>query len=109
MHATGTILENALIAQKKGLKEIAITEHGLNHKLYGLQKKNISRMREEIDYAQKITGVKIYLGIEANIISSQGDIDLTKDEVGLFDLIVVGFHKFARAKSVKEFWKFYLV
>ena len=108
MHATGTILENALIAQKKSLKEIAITEHGLNHKLYGLQKKNISRMREEIDYAQKITGVKIYLGIEANIISSQGDIDLTKDEVGLFDLIVVGFHKFARAKSVKEFWKFYV-
>ena len=108
MHATGTILENAMIAQKKGLKEIAITEHGLKHKLYGLQKQNIQKMREEIDYAQKMTGVKIYLGIEANIISSFGDIDLTYEEVKLFDLIIVGFHKFAKAKSVKEFFKFFV-
>ena len=108
MHATGTILENAMIAQKKGLRELAITEHGFSHKLYGVQRQNIQKMREEIDYAQKVTGVKIYLGIEANIISSDGDIDLTDDEVKMFDLIIVGFHKFARAKSVKEFWKFYV-
>lgn len=108
MHATGTILENAMIAQKKGLRELAITEHGFSHKLYGVQKQNIQKMREEIDYAQKVTGVKINLGVEANIISSDGYIDLTEDEVKMFDLIIVGFHKFAKAKSVKEFWKFYV-
>ena len=108
MHAKGTILENAMFAQKKGLKEIAITDHGFSHKLYGLQKENIIKMREEIENAEKITGVKIYLGVEANIISSQGDVDLTKEEIGLFDLIIVGFHKFAKAKSTKEFFKFFV-
>ena len=46
-HATGTILENALIAKEKGLTEIAITDHGFSHKLYGLQRKNLQKMREE--------------------------------------------------------------
>lgn len=107
-HAKGTILENAMIAKQKGLKEIAITEHGFSHKLYGLQRKNLKRMREEIEEAKKITGVNILLGIEANIISSEGDIDLTDEEIKKFDLIIVGFHKFAKAKSIKEYFKFFL-
>ena len=29
-HGTGSVLENALIAKEKGLKEIAITDHGFH-------------------------------------------------------------------------------
>lgn len=107
-HAKGTIYENALIAKQKGLSEIGITDHGLKHKLYGLQKKNIAKMREEIKNAEQELGIKILLGIEANIISSEGDVDLTKDEIGLFDYIVVGFHTFAKSKNIKEVFKFFL-
>lgn len=107
-HATGTILENALIAKEKGLKEIAITEHGFSHKLYGLQRKNLQKMREEINFAIQKTGVKIYLGIEANIISREGDIDVNPNDLEYLDMLVVGFHSFAKPKNSREFFKFFL-
>ncbi len=107
-HATGTILENAMYAKQKGLNEVAITEHGFSHKLYGLQRKNLAKMREEIEEAKRKTGINILLGIEANIISSEGDVDLTEEDIKQLDLIIVGFHSFARAKSIKEFFKFFL-
>lgn len=107
-HAKTTILENALIAKEKGLKEIAITEHGFLHKLYGLQRKNIQKMRNEIEYAKQKTGVNILLGIEANIISSEGDVDVKPEDLQNLDLLIVGFHAFAKAKSIKEYFKFFL-
>ncbi len=107
-HATGTILENAMSAKEKGLKQIAITEHGFSHKLYGVKRKNIDRMRKEIDDAKQKTGVDILLGIEANIISSEGDVDLTSEDIKKLDFIIVGFHNFAKAKNLKEFFKFRL-
>ncbi len=107
-HATGTILENAMYAKQKGLSEIAITDHGFSHKLYGLQRKNIKKMLSEIEDAKIKTGINILLGIEANIISSEGDVDLTDEDIKQFDLIIVGFHSFAKAKSIKEWFKFFL-
>lgn len=107
-HGKGTILENALVAQQKGLKEIAITDHGFSHKMFGVKRKNIPLMRKLCDEATQKTGVKVYLGIEANIISSKGDIDLTEEEIKMLDLIIVGYHKTAKAKSVKEFFRYIL-
>lgn len=107
-HAKGSIMENALVAKQKGLKEIGITEHGLGHKLYHLKRSNIVKMREEIEMAKKASQINVLLGIEANIISSSGDIDMTKEEIEMFDYIVLGFHQFAKAKSVREFFKFFL-
>ena len=107
-HATGTILQNAKIAKQKGLKEMGVSEHGFGHALYGLQKENLAKIKQEIKEAESLTGIKIYLGIEANIISSQGDIDMTSEEIKEFDYIIVGFHKFAKAKNKKEFFRFKL-
>jgi putative hydrolase len=75
-HGKGTILENAMIAKQKGLKEIAITDHGFNHKLYGSNRNDLLTMRDECVEAEKLTGVKVLLGVEANFISNKGEIDL---------------------------------
>ena len=107
-HAKGSIMENARVAKEKGLKEVGISEHGLGHKLYGLRRSNIAKMRKDIDAAKKELGINVLLGIEANIISSAGDIDMTREEIELFDYIIVGFHQFAKAKNIKEFFKFFL-
>ena len=107
-HGKGTILENAFVAKQKGIKEIGITEHGFNHWLYGAKRSYISKMREEIEIAKQKTGVNILLGIEANIISSDGDVDLTDDDIKNFDFIIVGYHKIVKPKSFKEFFKFFL-
>ena len=107
-HGKGTILENAFSAKQKGLNEIGITEHGINHRLYGVKQSYFAQMRNEIEIAKQKTGVNILLGVEANIISSQGDIDLSEEDIHYLDYIIVGFHKNVRPKSFGEFFKFFL-
>ncbi len=99
-HGTGTILENAMVAKEKGLKEIAITDHGFNHTLYGIRRKDIDSMREECIEAEKITGVKVLLGIEANFTSNDGTIDLNENDIKKLDIILVGHHNFVKAKNI---------
>ena len=106
-HGKSTIEQNVQIAVKKGLKEIGITEHGFNHVFFGVKRKNIKKMRAEIERLQKIYPIKIYLGIEANLISSQGDIDLTKEEQKWFDYVIMGYHTFGKPKSLKEYFSFF--
>ena len=95
------------VAVKKGLKEIGITEHGFSHIFFGVKRKNIKKMRAEIERLQKIYPIKIYLGIEANLISSQGDIDLTPEEQTWFDYVIMGYHFLAKPKTLKEYFKFF--
>ena len=37
-HGKGSVLENASVASNKGLKQIAITDHGFSHRLYGVRR-----------------------------------------------------------------------
>ena len=107
-HGKSTIEENVKIAVQKCLKEIGITEHGFAHMCYGVRRKNIKKMRLEIERLQKIYPIKIYLGIEANLISRNGDIDLTAEEQKWFDYVVMGYHTFGKPKTLKDLFKFFL-
>ena len=37
-HGKNTVLENAVAAKEKGLKQLGITDHGFNHLLFGLKR-----------------------------------------------------------------------
>ncbi len=107
-HGKGTILDNAFVAKEKGLKQIAITDHGFGHVKYGMKPRDIEPMRKEIEIAQEKTGVKILLGIEANFISLDGTIDLTSEQLSWFDVIVCGFHYAAKPKSFGDAFGYFL-
>jgi len=105
-HGKSTIEENVAQAEKLGMKEIAITDHsylGYNH----IRKGDLQKMRQEIDAIKDKYNVKILLGIEANLMSRSGDLDISDDELKDLDLVVLGFHKFSKV-GVKEFFKFVL-
>jgi putative hydrolase len=94
-HGTGSIRDNVEEALKKGLKEIAICDHGPGHYLYGVKKKLLPIMREEVDrlneeFAPK--GLKILLGVEANLIGYDGSIDMDDKLIKLTDLLLLGYH-----------------
>ena len=91
-----------MVAKKKGLKTIAITDHGFNHKLFAMRRTDLNEMRRQCEIAEKQTGVKILLGVEANFISNDGSIDLTEEDYKKLDLIIVGHHRFVKAKSIKD-------
>ncbi len=93
-HGKGTVLENASIAAQKGLKQIAITDHGYNHPVFGIRKKDIGDLKEDIYNAREVAGIDILLGVEANMTSFNGDVDLSEEDLEDFDIILMGHHKF---------------
>lgn len=107
-HGRGTVLQNAMVAKQKGLQQIAITDHGFGHWKYGIKPNQIDALRQEIAEAEKQTGIKILLGIESNFISLDGSIDLTKEQIGWFDVILTGFHAGAKPKSFDDAIRFFL-
>lgn len=107
-HGKGTIMDNVMAARTKGLTEIAITDHGIRHFTFGVKKKNIAKMREEIDRINThCEGVKVLLGMECNIISSEGDIDMTDEIRKYLDILLVGYHMMVMPKSLKDTWNIY--
>ncbi|MGB7605869.1 MAG: PHP domain-containing protein [Lutisporaceae bacterium] len=107
-HGKGTIMDNVMAARRKGLTEIAITDHGIRHLTFGVREKNIIKMRQEIDNInQNCEGIKVLLGMECNIISSEGDIDMTDDIRKQLDILLVGYHMMVLPQSLKDTWNIY--
>ena len=87
-HAFGTVREMALAAPK-GLHMIAVTDHGpafpggpglpYFHHLRGLP--------------ERIGGVEVLKGVEANIVDADGHLDLPPAFLATLDLVVAGFHE----------------
>ena len=107
-HGKGTIEENVKVAQKKGLKEIAIADHGFQHRLYNIKRSDVPLMRKQIEDLKKSHDINIYLSIESNLIGEDGTIDLTKDDEKNFDLIIMGFHKVIKANTLKDRFNFFM-
>lgn len=107
-HGKGTIYENVMEAKRKGLKEIAITDHGPRHFGFGVKLYKIEKIRREIDEINASEkDVKVLMGIEANIISEEGDIDLPVEYLKYIDILLVGFHYGVIPKSFKSAWRLF--
>ncbi|MGB9779744.1 PHP domain-containing protein [Caldanaerobacter sp.] len=102
-HGKGTIEENVKRAIEIGLKVIAITDHGPAHIFYGMRKKDFQRMRDEIDkLKEKYPQIEILMGVEANLISIEGDIDVPDELLKYLDILLVGYHTGIVPKSFKD-------
>ena len=97
-HGKGQIIDNATVAKQKGLLEIGISDHGFSHPAFGLTRRKIPKMKAECQRATEQTGVKILLGIESNIIGTDGTVDLKPNRYDDFDIFLAGIHKFVLYK-----------
>lgn len=93
-HGMGSIEENIISAISKGLDVICISDHGPSFLPYGIVKDDYYRMRLEVDRLLGIYGgkIKILLGIEANIMDSDGNLDIDDEMLEYCDMLLVGFH-----------------
>lgn len=103
-HGKNTVLENAIAAKNIGLKQIGITDHGFNHLLFGLKRKRLADLRNEVEEAERLTGVKVLMGMESNLISLDGDTDMKPSDLIRFDLYLAGIHEVLRYKSFGDFY-----
>ncbi len=102
-HGKNTVLENALKAKEAGLKEIGITDHGFSHPAFGLSKRKVNNLKKDCLNATEQTGVKVKVGIESNIVCTDGRVDLKKEMYEHFDLFLAGFHKFIIFRGLSFF------
>lgn len=107
-HGKNTVLENVTAAKKLGLKQIGITDHGFNHLLFGLKRRNLVDLRGEIDEAEKLTGLKVLMGMESNLISIDGDTDMKEKDLEFFDLFLFGIHEVLKYKSFSDMYNIML-
>lgn len=89
----GSMEDNVRAAVEQGLKTFAITDHGFGHGFFGMKRRNLKKMQEEIySLREKYPQIRIFFGIEANIRGSSGTLDIKKDEFEEFDIILAGYH-----------------
>jgi putative hydrolase len=87
-HAYSTIEEYVDQAVKIGLKAIAITDHGSS--MPGAPHYyHFANLRMVPD---KLRGIRIYRGIEANVIDADGTIDLPPEKFTKLDIVMVAMH-----------------
>lgn len=92
-HGKGSIEDNVKVAVKKGLKKIAISDHGPGHLTYGIKRAKIKDMRRDIEEIKdRYKEIEILLGVEANVINKSGVLDITEEEMELFDVVLAGYH-----------------
>ena len=106
-HGKGSIYDNALSAKQNGLKGIAITDHGFSHPAFGMRRNKLSKMREECIKAQNDTGIKVYLGIESNLLGLSGKTDLNIDDYSKIDVYLAGIHKFVIYDKLSDYYKLF--
>ena len=88
-HAYSTVNELALAAAQAGLQGLALTDHGPGlpggpHRYHFCAMRFIPR---------HIAGVRIFRGIEANILDDQGTLDMEQGVLEELDFVMAGLHE----------------
>jgi putative hydrolase len=87
-HAYSTLIENCLEASKKGIKLIAMTDHGpaMPGGPHVFHFGNLKVL------PQFIHGVEVLKGVELNIIDYEGNIDLDEGRLSKLDFVIASLH-----------------
>lgn len=102
-----TIVQKAI---SLGLDEIAISDHGIKHILYGTNEKNLIKVKNEIkSLNENYKNIKIKLGIEANLISFDGLTDISDMVAENCEVIQMGIHYGVIFRGVRGFFEFFLL
>ncbi|MBQ8885477.1 MAG: PHP domain-containing protein [Clostridia bacterium] len=107
-HGKNTVLENAEQAKRLSLREIGITDHGFAHRAFGIKRKEMPALIRDCKAAQNATGVRVLVGVEANILSVEGVTDLKPTDYADFDLFICGKHVLVGYDRFYDFRKYFL-
>ncbi|SMB85495.1 putative hydrolase [Desulfonispora thiosulfatigenes DSM 11270] len=103
-----TIEEIAFMAEQKGLKEVAITDHGPANIGAGVKNsETYLQIKEHIKgIAPKFPELNILLGAESNLIGLKGEIDIDPKVIKELDFLLVGLHPYVKPIDLESAWKY---
>jgi len=102
-HTVDQIVREAVA---RGLKEIAITEHGPDYKGYGIARKNLPLVSALIEKANKEHNITVLQGIESNVTGAGGEIDVTEEMRTDLDILLCGIHAGVKMNSFRDVFTF---
>ena len=92
-------------AIKQNITRMAVTDHGSGHLLSGVRK--WERLYSDLETAREKHGeIEILYGVEANLMTRNGEIDIPDKDLFKYDVILMGLHK--TAVTWKSVWQFYI-
>ena len=98
-HGKGSVEDNVAAAEAKGLKAVAVTDHGISGYPDSLNPADFESFIADVEESRKRhPSVKVLAGVETNLLGADGTIDLPRSFEKRLDLIVCGFH-FARVPA----------
>ena len=107
-HGKGKIADNARAAYERGLKGLAITDHGPTD-FYGLDPRKLPAMRREIAEAMKsFPGLKVLLGVEADIVDTPNGLDVSPEDFSDYDFVNAGYHYVPNCHMIANWLSFHI-
>ena len=95
-HGKGDIEDNWVAAKAAGLETLGISDHGPGHIGFGLDPKKIPEMKMKARAmamrAGHEGGPNVLIGVEANIINPDGQLDMTPEQLEQLDFVIAGYH-----------------
>lgn len=108
-HGKGSVEDNVLAALSRGLKQIAITDHGFRHITYEVRRMDWPYVIRDVEEVRKkYPEIEIFLGIESNFTSIDGNIDVLPSDMRYLDIVVCGYHKLVKPSRPRDIFKLYL-
>lgn len=106
-HSDGrqSVRDIAAAARKKGIREVAVTDHGPHAAVIGVRNEDTYlQIKEEIEAvnADQDAELTVFIGAEANIKSLQGELDISGKIIAQLDLLIAGLHPYTRPSEVKD-------
>lgn len=88
--------ENIAAARAKGLEQVAISDHGPANPLLGIRRAAVllDIKQEVAAYNSRYDDITVLTGVEANIVGSDGMLDVPRSILGKLDIVLAGLHRF---------------
>ena len=107
-HGKGSVEDNVVKAIERGLKQVAITDHGFKHLTYNVRRLDWPFMEKEVKKMRlKYPEIEILLGLETNFSSPDGNIDVLLSEIEAMDIVVCGYHNMVKPERIRHVFSFW--
>lgn len=105
-HGSGTVLDNVRAARARGLSEVAITDHGPGSLPWIGVRGGPEKLRriaaETRHYTRVFEDIRVLVGVECNVMSLDGDLDVPRSVLKDLDLTLCGLHPTVIPPSLHE-------
>ncbi len=103
-HGQGSVEDNIRAGLARGLAAVAISDHGPAGLGIGVQEPDtLLRIKAEVDACQsRYPGIRALTGVEANVISLDGALDVPKRVLAQLDVALAGLHLQIIAASLAD-------